>query len=500
MICVSIAQESHHLAYVDMLNAKSQCDLIEIRLDKFEKSPDVKELLENCPKPAIVSCRRVEDGGNWTGGEPARLTLLRQAVLCKAAYVEIELDCADQIRRYGETKRIISYTNTREVPEDIESIYQQACSKDPDVVKITAPARNPVEAFPLIKIIAKGNTPTVAVGWGRHSLMLNVLGQRYKAPWTFAALEKGMEAYPGMATIAELNDIYDFNNIDSRTPLLAVSGFAEEQLMMARVLNHGFKLAGNKTRCLPLEMGKIDLFQKVAMVIRLAGVLVDETQREKIVPVLTETEESVQVAGAADFVAITGEKCEKWRGFNALYRAVRSCLEDAIKARSGQENPLAGRTFLIVGCSGTARAIAHSLRKRDASIIMADKDEARARKIAAEIGGRCVPAGLVYTTLTDGMILCKSDIKPEPGKASIEIPKSCAREGMIAVDLTRVPYNTPFLDEVRALRGVVVRPIDIFLRLLQQTLKAYTGQTLTMEQLGEPLKDYDFSTPVTATT
>ena len=75
MICISIAQESRRFALVDMHNAARQCDLIELRLDRFEKCADVKELLDHKPKPVIMSARRPKDGGQWEGSEEERLTL-----------------------------------------------------------------------------------------------------------------------------------------------------------------------------------------------------------------------------------------------------------------------------------------------------------------------------------------------------------------------------------------------------------------------------------------
>src|ERR1700722_20539553 len=81
MICISIAQASRRMALADMLNASRQCDLIEVRLDCFEKTPDVAELLEHKPRPLIMSCRRLKDGGDWKGSEEDRLTLLRQCIV-----------------------------------------------------------------------------------------------------------------------------------------------------------------------------------------------------------------------------------------------------------------------------------------------------------------------------------------------------------------------------------------------------------------------------------
>src|SRR5437588_4103933 len=129
MICISIAQESRRFALVDMLNAAPQCDLLEVRLDRFGKAPEITELLEAKPRPVIMSCRRPRDGGAWDGTEDERLAVLRQCIISKADYVEIELDVADQIRKFPPAKRVISYTNLKETPADIAEIYAQAQTK-----------------------------------------------------------------------------------------------------------------------------------------------------------------------------------------------------------------------------------------------------------------------------------------------------------------------------------------------------------------------------------
>src|SRR5437588_12088974 len=145
MICISIAQESRRFALVDMLNAAPQCDLLEVRLDRFGKAPEITELLEAKPKPRIRSCGRPRDGGAWEGSEEERLALLRQCIISKADYVEIELDVADQIRPFPGAKRVISYTNLRGTPADIGEIYGRAREKHPDVIKLTTVAGTPEE-------------------------------------------------------------------------------------------------------------------------------------------------------------------------------------------------------------------------------------------------------------------------------------------------------------------------------------------------------------------
>ena len=159
MICISINQESRRLAMFDMFNAAGQCDLLEIRLDRFGKAPEVGEILANKPKPVIMSCRRPQDGGFWDGTEEERLALLRQCIISKADYVEIELDVADQIRRFPPAQRVIAYTNMSETPADLLDIYDECRSKNPDVIKLVTLTRTPKRPGPWCKLWPNRRSP-----------------------------------------------------------------------------------------------------------------------------------------------------------------------------------------------------------------------------------------------------------------------------------------------------------------------------------------------------
>ena len=237
MICISIHQKSRRFALADMLNASRQCDLIEVRLDRFDNAPDIGELLAAKPLPVIMSCRRPQDGGDWQGTEEERLALLRQCIVSKVEYVEIEVDVADKIRPFPPTKRVISYTNLNETPENIVEVYDECRSRQPDVIKLMTLARTPEEAWPLVQILAKSSVPTVVVGLGKPGVMLAVLGQKIGAPWTYAALERGMEAYPGQTTVHDLETIYHFRAISRATRLIGVTGFGLRETATVAGLN-----------------------------------------------------------------------------------------------------------------------------------------------------------------------------------------------------------------------------------------------------------------------
>ena len=108
MICISVVPSSRRLTAADLFNASQQSDLIGLCLDQFAKTPDIGALLEMVDKPVLVSCRQPQEGGHWNGSEEDRIRRLRNAIVAGPKYIEMDLESAEQIPRFGQTKRVIS--------------------------------------------------------------------------------------------------------------------------------------------------------------------------------------------------------------------------------------------------------------------------------------------------------------------------------------------------------------------------------------------------------
>ena len=90
-------------------------------------------------------------------------------------------------------------------------------------MKLVTRASTPEEAWPLVQILAKPAVPTVVVGVGKPGVMLTVWGRKMEAPWTYAALERGMEAYPDQPTVSDLEAVYHYRAINRTTKLVGVT-------------------------------------------------------------------------------------------------------------------------------------------------------------------------------------------------------------------------------------------------------------------------------------
>jgi 3-dehydroquinate dehydratase/shikimate dehydrogenase len=486
MICISINSESRRFALVDMFNAARQCDLLEVRLDRFGKAPELGELIARKPKPIIMSCRRASDGGYWDGSEQERLAILRQCVVSKADYVEIDLDVADEIRPYPGCKRVISYTNLSETPEDILDIYREAQSKRPDVIKLMTLARTPEDAWPLVQIVANASTPTVVVGLGKPGVMLAVLGKKLNAPWTYAALEQGMEAYPGQPTVFDLNFVYRHEEIGKQTRFVGVAGFGDREYITTSVLNTAFRDFKLNARVLPLGVGSPKLFRRIAEAVKLAGIVVDHENQEALLEMATEAEPAAKLAGATDLIL---RKEDHWHAYNTLVRSMVGMLEELIYDKYPGEDPLNKRIIAIVGLNPLTRGVAKALSSRGASPILVSHDAKAAQQMASELGCRFVKFEALYTTLHEVLLVCDHEKEHKPGSPS-SIHLSYLRQGMVVMDLTAALSPSPLIREAQARRCGVASPRRLLREQLAMQIRLLTGKDMTNEQLEEVMPGF----------
>ena len=204
--------------------AKRGAQMIELRLDSLAKAPDFKRLLANRPSAMVATVRRPADGGRWPGTEEDRQMLLRQAIVAGFDWVDLETDVAEEIRRFKDVKRIISYHNLREVPAELEEIHEKMCTQDPDVVKLAVTAQRPTDNLRVLKLLQKAKKPTVAFCMGDLGIPSRILGARYGAPFAYAAFNKERGIAPGILSYEELKGIYHYPQINAETRVYGVIG------------------------------------------------------------------------------------------------------------------------------------------------------------------------------------------------------------------------------------------------------------------------------------
>ncbi len=476
MICISVSPESRTLAKVDLLNAAMRCDVVELGLDHLLKEPNVAELMEDIPKPILISCRNKEQGGAWDGTEQERITLLRQAIVASPAYIELDLETAKSIPRFGKTKRVISYISLdRPLSSNIDSIFEQAKKVNADVVKFTWPTPTLEAAWPLLSAVSKKrDIPVVGLGLGRTGITFSLLGRKYGSPWIYAALEKGMEAFEGQATVFELDETYGWRSINAQTKFFGVSGLGDSETITVRTMNKMFDRAGLNMRCLPLTTERFDKFKTMLDAIKLNVLVTAGKTAEEMLALAEKQEEVTQMSGHGDLLL---KQNDVWTAYNSVWRSAVKALEAALGKGSGDARPLDRRNVMVIGSGGLAKSMIFGIAKRKGLVSVTSSNDKEAQALAVEMSVRFVPYQNLYNTLADVVVF--ADPSLQLGGKKDEFNAAYLRENMMAIDVTTMPAESPVMKEARERGAKTVSPVDVYAEQLATQFKSATGQDVS---------------------
>lgn len=484
-ICVVIGRTRHKMVLIEIQEAaKRAAQMIELRLDFLAKAPDFKRLLQDKPCEMLATVRRVADGGRWTGTEEARQMLLRQAIVAGFDWIDLETDIADQIRRFGQVKRIVSYHNFRGVPENLEQIHETMCKQDPDVVKIAVTAHSPQDNFRILELIRNSKTPTVAFCMGDIGLPSRIMGARFGQPFTYAAFNKERGIAPGLPSLDEVRKLYRYEQIERDTPIFGVIGDPVAHSLSPLIHNKTLKHTGLPGVYLPFRIprGQLESFLTDSAALPIKGFSVTIPHKEAALKVANKVDPEASLIGAANTLVL-GE--HGWEAHNTDGQAALDSIITHLPQREdGSTLKLKDMQVLILGAGGVARAIAYKLHMAGAGVTITNRTSERAAKLAHDVGCRTVDWTARHTVLSDLLINCTS-VGMQPNVDECPIHASYLKPGLMVFDTIYTPETTLLIKQARERECHVLTGVDMFVRQAGLQFQLFTGHEGSMEKMDQ---------------
>ncbi|RUL85036.1 shikimate dehydrogenase [Tautonia sociabilis] len=487
MICVTLGRGRHRTLLEEWKQAaEAGAELVELRVDCLRSEINLKRLLSDRPTPLVFTIRRGADGGLWRGNEEKRLLLIREAIVAGVDYVDLEVDIARSIPRFGKTKRIVSYHNFRETPEDLDAIVAQAREANADIVKIATMAKTVSDASRVLETAARSSesVPTIGLAMGPLGVFTRILGRKYGAPFTYAGFNPERTFAPGMLSFDELRRDYAYNRITKDSLVYAVIGDPIAHSLSPAVHNAAFQKLGLHAVYVPLLIpsGKLRPSLETLSWLDLRGLSVTIPHKEAILPMLKQVDGAVERLKACNTVVI---KDGVWTGHNTDYHAALGVLEEAVGGSPGDENSvLVDKQVLILGAGGVARTIAYGLVRRGAGVALTNRDDERAARVASEIGCRHVSWAARASTPCD-ILINGTPVGMYPNLDETPVPPAAFRAGMVAFDTIYHPENTMFLKLARERECKTVSGVDMFVRQAALQFTLFTGREAPVEVMRE---------------
>jgi 3-dehydroquinate dehydratase/shikimate dehydrogenase len=434
-ICVTLAfDDPARLAAEHRRLVARGCSLVEYRLDFLPAGTDVAALVAGRAGPIIATIRRPEDGGKWNGSEDDRRKLLADCAAAGAEYVDYEPDAARALPRAGRTKRIVSMHDFSQTPADLPAIHARLAACDADVVKLATMAREPSDVFRMLRLVrtaAEGpgkGLPTVGLCMGEIGAPSRILGAVCGAPWSYAAADEGSAVAPGQLTFDALANLYHYESLSAETLVACVIGDPIAHSLSPLVHNRALAAAeiDGVYVAFRVPVDALDDFVRDARQFGMSGVSVTIPHKEGALRSVGRLDEAARAIGAVNTLVF--ETGGETLGFNTDEPGALDPLEAAFPRPHGDTSPLRGRTALVLGAGGAARAIVYGLVRRGAHVVVANRNETRAEELAAGLECRVIPwnerATVPYEVLVnctplgmhpdvDGTPLDAGDLRPE---------------------------------------------------------------------------------------
>ncbi|NLS91926.1 MAG: shikimate dehydrogenase [Planctomycetaceae bacterium] len=474
MICVVVARGRHRQVVAEQNHlAEEGIDLVELRIDYINGTPSVKALTTKRTGPVVITCRRERDGGRWSGTEDQRLALLRTAIVEGAEYVDLEEDIAKQVPRFGKTKRIVSYHNFRETPEDVQAIWERMSECDPDVIKICTHANNPHDNLRILRLVRDAKLPTVGFCMGEMGTMSRILAGRFGSPWTYAAFSHESALAPGQLSYEQMTRIYRYDEINAETDVYGVIADPVGHSLSPQIHNAAFARERLNKVYVPIRVPGDHLAQFFddASELGIKGLSVTIPHKEAVLGLLTDKDEAVEGIGATNTVVFEGERR---RGYNTDYQAAMDSLEIATET-VGKEKPFEGKTALVLGAGGVGKAIAFGLVLRGARVVLADGDAGRATELAQRL--KCLSAewDSRHNVAADILVNC-TPIGMHPNVDVSPFDKHYLRPSMVVFDAVYNPENTLLVKDAKERNCTVVTGVEMFVRQACLQFEHFTGR------------------------
>jgi 3-dehydroquinate dehydratase/shikimate dehydrogenase len=485
---VVVGRTRHKMMQIELQEAaKRGAQMIELRLDFLSKAPDFKRLLANRPCPFVATVRRPQDGGRWPGDEPDRHMLLRQAIVAGFDWVDLETDVADEIRRFKDVKRIISYHNLREVPADLEEIHATMCQQDADVVKIAVSAQRPTDNLRVLKLLQNAPKPTVAFCMGDLGVPSRILGGKYGSPFTYAAFNKERGIAPGILSYDEIKHVYNYPDINADTKVYGVIGDPVAHSLSPLIHNTAFRSLGMNAVYLPFRVPRLalELFLKEFERIPVYGYSVTIPHKENAATLAAEKDPAVTLTQAANTL-VRGER--GFVAYNTDYHAARdSLLANLPSATDGVSGTLQGRTVLLLGAGGVARAVAHTLHREGALVSITNRTPERTQRLAEEVGCRAIDWAARHNVVCDTVVNCTS-VGMHPNMDESPVHPSLLKPGLVVMDCIYTPEQTLLVKEARTRGCHVLTGVDMFVRQAALQFQLFTGKEAPLELMRKVVK------------
>jgi 3-dehydroquinate dehydratase/shikimate dehydrogenase len=467
----------------------------ELRVDYLD--PDERFLIRRFPElaglPVILTIRRLMDGGNYVGGEGARISLLSKGLAFAEAdrrhnfaYVDLEEDLnvpsLEEAARTFRTRIIRSYHNTQGVDRDIAGKLRSLLHVGDEIAKVAVMP----QTFDDVRRVYQAARETadlkkILLCMGHMGISTRILAERLGShmSYTTALGEDGLpEGAPGQISPRDLVALYRFRSLTAKTKLYGILGWPLKVSSSPEFFNAVFTSEGTDAVYVPFPSDSVESFMQFAEEVDLQGVSVTIPYKEKVIPYLGSKTAEVEALGACNtLIAVPKDGASPprgWSGANTDARGFSDSLLDFI-----QKKDFKGQRITILGAGGVSHAVAAEIFRLKGKALVLNRTQVRARELATPY--RFAWAGMDERGAElmggyDDIIVQTTSVGMDPDFEGDPLDLYSFKGTEVVMDLIYKPERTKFLARAEAAGCRVLNGHDMLMRQAKYQYSCFFGR------------------------
>ena len=346
----------------------------------------------------------------------------------------------------------------------------------------------------MMQLVKSSSTPTIGICMGEIGMVTRILALHLGSPLTYCAMSSDRKLAPGQIEFQQMKNLYRPKEIDGKTRIFGVVGDPIAHSLSPLIHNTAFQHHGINARYLPFRISEdeLALFVKGCRASGVSGLSVTIPHKEQMLSMLDEAESAAVDIGAVNTVIFRGNNAA---GYNTDYRAAMDCLQQALQTQKtllnieGQdEDLLLGRSVLLLGAGGVARAVGYGVRQRGALVTVAGRNGSRSDELARSFGGNSLTWDDRYSLAPGILVNCSPiGMHPDVDSTPYEITESFSPD-TIVFDTVYNPENTVLIKAAKRAGCFYINGLDMFVRQAAYQYKLFTGLEAPSSLMRETVK------------
>jgi 3-dehydroquinate dehydratase / shikimate dehydrogenase len=497
-LCVPIFVMDLSKARRDVAAAvEAGADMIELRVDRLHDLTVLEILLNEKLCKTIVTNRTIPEGGFWPPEDEIRSAALMDGPAGRLAdYLDLELSTfrrypglAQRVQRLRATL-IFSIHDLAGRPVRLYNIIDEL-DQLPGIAKIVWTARTIRDNLEAFEILQNRQNPAIALCMGEAGIISRILAKKFGSFLTFASLNRDESTAPGQISIAEMKNLYRWDDIRESTRVYGVVAHPVGHSMSPAIHNAAFDDVEFDGVYLPLlvepNYESFKAFMETFLnfpKLDLRGLSVTIPHKEHALKYLRE--KGAEVEALAERIGAVNTICvdspEKLRGSNTDYAAILDCITSAANIdRDGLKDLKIG----IIGAGGTGRTAVAALAHFGAMVLVCNRTHDRAAALAQEFDGKRGKVSAASLAELDGcdVWMNTSSVGMHPrideNPLGTHQPKWTAKT--IVFDAVYNPMKTKFLARAEEMGAKTIGGVEMFVRQAAGQFETWTGKPAPTE-------------------